>query len=177
MTDPLDILFENLLEHLDENLPRHLLAALPAGEPPGECSAGLPDPGADRTAGVLSGRRLALHGAGGALPLPLRLPPGPGAVTPSRRASSLWGRLFWGGCFWGGGWPAAGWRPPRGGVGVACAGGGGGGCWGGAFFRGGLGGVRLLRCGCPPGGLLLRCLLRRSGRLRASALSAAFFLG
>lgn len=38
---------------------------------------------------------------------------------------------------------------------------------GGALFRGGLSGVRLLRCGCPLGGLLLRCLLRRSGRLRA----------
>lgn len=107
MTDPLDILFENLLEHLDENLPGTCWPALPAGEPPGECSAGLPDPGADRTAGVLSGRRLALHGAGGALPLPLRLPPGPGAVTPSRRASSPLTRpSFWPRSFcWMWSWP------------------------------------------------------------------------
>lgn len=44
MTDPLDILFENLLEHLDENLPGTCWPALPAGEPPGECSAGLLTP-------------------------------------------------------------------------------------------------------------------------------------
>ena len=87
MNDPLDILFENLLDHLEENLPgtcwplyqrelrleNALLAALTPEQ---------------RAAGGLSGRRLALHGAGGAFPLPLRLPPGPGAVTPPRRVSS-----------------------------------------------------------------------------------------
>ena len=112
MTDPLDILFENLLEHLDENLPRHLLAALPAGEPPGECSAGLPDPGADRTAGVLSGRRLGCTEQEERFLFRSGFPPGPGAVTPSRRASSPLTRpSFWPRSFcWMWSWPPL-WRP------------------------------------------------------------------
>ena len=103
MTDPLDILFENLLEHLDENLPGTCWPLYQRESRLENALLASPDPGADRTAGVLSGRRLALHGAGGALPLPLRLPPGPGAVTPSRRASSpltrpSFGRGLSGGC-------------------------------------------------------------------------------
>ena len=111
MTDPLDILFENLLEHLDENLPgtcwplyqreSRLENALLASLTPEQIE-------------LLESYQAAAcaHGAGGALPLPLRLPPGPGAVTPfpagffAFDATVFWPRSFW----WMWSWPPL-WRP------------------------------------------------------------------
>ena len=162
MTDPLDILFENLLEHLDENLPgtcwrstsgrSRLENALLASLTPEQIellesyqAAAWRCTEQEERFLFRSGFRLAwsCHS----------FPAGFFAFD----ATVFFGRGLSGGCGLGrrfGGRLLLGrrlllrqsWRLPV--------------SWR-RSFRGGLGGVRLLRCGCPLGGLLLRCLLRR----------------